>query len=424
MPFTSTIVATAIDPSTLADFAHNGISNINVPIWSIGTAIYQMVRHELIPGQIATNQIAVYKSLDGGVTWNVQDQANEPDNSSEANNFLDGTTVYVLVGPRSDQNDVALRLYSFDCQTDTWTLIDGTGPVAHWPCFVSRLTTGDFLIAYGHIFANDIWVASFVGGVWTVIQDLTLVTAVSLDPLEVYGCLDATDRTHLAFNDTATRGLWHVSFSAGFALGPVDAFLGNPIDIGSCLAVGSSIMIAVLELGALTIYSGTPLAIPTFATVVADPNPPDFPKLVYDATNAQLVCVYGDWTTEEFFSLTTTTDLTGLSGWVAAVVIYDINTDTLPPNFDVGTPFVFPPGVFTSNGNVFLSSNYHNTVTASDIAFYVGVYAFGGGVIGSGGGPIINAEGLPVIPLPSGFGYLDANGAAKQCFPMKYKGRC
>lgn len=402
------IVAAPIDLATEATFGGNGNFNLRTPIWAIGSDLYAVAKHNLLPN----DAVGVYKSSDGGNTWNIQDTGNEPPDCSSFATCLDGAVIYVLCSARSDQANVATRLFSFDCATDTWTLIDNAGPLAHFASSLFRLSTGDFVLTYGTSGSNDLWLASLSGAVWTDIQDLTLVSSAAIQSYDVYGCLDQDDNAHVFFHNTIFTEFWHASVDAALALGTVDALPAMGI-IGGAVAIDTSIYVSGSIGGALVVVQGTPLAAPVFtASPAIDANNPDATNLVYDPT-AGILAAVSLHTVQTTFTLAQTTDFLNLLDWSTSV-IYDTASDPTPPDFDpIG---IFPAGMWFLAGTIYLASNYQNSALASFVMFYVGSFALM--VSPSAPNKRIDANALALMRLPLRR-FANSTGAASDCFPMK-----
>lgn len=409
------ILVQPIDTANLATISQNGLFQLTDPVWTFGGNLYCAVKINSLPNDAA----AVYKSTDDGVTWIEQDAANHPANSSSFNNFYNSATgvCAFIIGPRSDQGDVALRYYFFNCNTDTWNLVSGAGPVAHFASYVGLTSTGDAIVAYGTVGTNDLWLASYSAGVWNVIQDLTLVSSLLIRSYDVYGCVDSADTVHIFFHDTTNTAFWHASVIA-LALGTVDT-LPVVSQIGGAIALGANILLAVSESNAPKLLVGTPLIAPVFAlTAAIDAFDVSTPKVGYDSTNNKLLLLYGDNTTLLTFTLAQTADLTGASGWTSALV-YDANTDPTPANFNAAFG-IFPTGAyFDGAGSIYLLSDYDDTVLAAVTSFYIGVFLLTPS--GSTSNPRLNAYDLPPIPLPPQQ-TMNNTGAASACYPLKKKG--
>jgi hypothetical protein len=330
------ILASPIDLANSADFGGNGVFNLRTPIWQSGSALYSLARLQLFP-----DRLAIYKSTDDGNTWTEMDAGNAPPDSSTCNNFVDGDTCYVLVGPRSDQGDLPLRLYSFDCSSDSWTAIDLAGTAAHFASAIYRLSSGDFVIAYGNSGAFNLILASISGGVWTDIQDLIPLTAAQLNSYTVYGCLDQDERTHIFFGNRFLTLFWHASVESSLALGTVDALPAVTV-IGGAVAVGDATYLSCTFAGGLYLVVGTPNAAPVFTpSGEIDGNAPDTSNVLYDS-GLGVLAVVSLHSSQTKFLLAQTTDLAGLTDF-AKSTIYDVNTDQQPPDYDpLG---IFPAGL-------------------------------------------------------------------------------
>lgn len=365
------IVAAAIDTSTVASIFNNGLINPDVPLWNRGDDLYAIAIHQ----SSGHDNCAIWKSTDAGATWTIQDASSEPDSCSMFANALDGDTMYVLAAPlTSDPSDQTMRLFAFDCATDTWSLVSGSGPLGHWAS--NLLIHGSGAIAvYGKLGADDLWIATYAAGSWSVLVDLTTVTDPALSPLDVFGCVDQDDRPHFIFHGTSADQYWHVSLATDLlsADTPDDMSGLGIIRQGGIVAVGSSLYVGCALTGAnVTFLEGTPLSAPTFAagplSALTENN---FLNIRYDSTDALLVMVSLKDSLSVFEIAKTPLPATS---WTTSN-LYDANTDAQPPDMDAASG-MYVTGMRAVAGELLLVSDYINSALGYvKTSFYVGKFA-------------------------------------------------
>lgn len=369
------IVASPIDLVAIASYQNNGVFNQRVPHWTSGGALYAAAGHDLnVP---VDNAIGVWKSEDDGATWTRQDTANEPANCASFANCIDGDIVYFLCGARSDDENVPMRLFSFDCTTDTWTLIDDTGPVGHFAGGLVKRSDGSFMAVYGGglLFLGFGFVnACPFDGTWGTELDITAATGVNLVSFDVWTCVDAEDRTHIFVHDLDTvlfsyLNWYHCAVEADDTIGAAGSIPALDL-FGGAVAVGDSIYLACSESSTLKLLVGTPLNAPSFSLDPIDAMASIATNLVYH--RGAFVLVAEDAAQEKMY-LFQTLDLITWSG----SEIYDIGTNP-PPDLEGDFPSMFPAGLWVVDGEatILLGSNYQNEALGEAAAFYIGAFPF------------------------------------------------
>jgi hypothetical protein len=361
------IVASPIDVGNRGAYGFNGLFALRMPLWKYGGALYAAgtIDHDSPTIQAA----AVWKSADDGATWTLQDAGNAPDQTASLSNCQSGSVVYFLVSARSDLTDVPLRLYSFDCSTDTWGLIAGGGPNAHWASGLHKRSDGSFVAIFGTEAGDDLFSVGYNGS-WSSPEDITAVTGADLQSYDVWSCLDQDDRVHVFLHDNPFANWWHCAVEADDTLGSVDTLPTLGV-FGGAIAVGDQIALGCSEGGELKVLVGTPLDNPTFTLSASiDATNPDATNLIYTQGTAVLVSLHSSLTVfieSQSYDLVT---------WSAPAQLYDTATDTLPPDFmAVG---VYPAGLWfmPGEGTILLGSNYFNSAITDFLAFYIGAFSF------------------------------------------------
>lgn len=428
------IVASPIDLATVATSSGNGTFNASAPVWAYGGALYNIAQHNTLPN----DAIGIYKSVDGGVTWAIQDTVNEPPNSSTFANDFDPVTgiVYVFAGPRSDQGNVATRLYTFNCATDTWTLVSAGGPAGHYTSYIGRNASGAIVVAYGPVTGVNLTLASYIGGVWANVQNLSLLTSLDIESWNVFGCVDSAGRFHVFYHNTLTVLFYCATvtalgvFSNNAALPPFDSAGGSTVT--AVVESGVNLLLAVSESNFTTLIYGTPLAAPVFAFgPVIDAVQPTTARIGLDNSVGLLYVIFADYLTQQIYYLAQTFDLTGLTGW-STQEIYNVATD---PPADWGglhsdPEDTFPVGSWGDGaGTVYINSNYFNSllVPKGFTQFYIGSFSLSGTIPPVVNNPadsaMIAAQTLLQIALPK-LTILDNTGAAKPCYPIGANKSC
>ncbi len=231
-----------------------------------------------------TNLIGVSKSTDDGVTWAMQDQANEPTfggNCSIADGGTRISSAFNHFGPTE------IRLALFDTGTDTWGSVVTGGPTD--PIFGSGagqhllhaiLSNGDRVVCWetGIGGGNNRIKVALYNGAWQT--PIIIQSSTGGNPVELFSLLvDSSDRVHILRNNTGTNQLIYCQFVAG-ALGGDTIIAGTWASIVSSygLYLTSSDEIIFPMRGTFSgsfvnILRGSPAAAPSFTveSVAADP---------------------------------------------------------------------------------------------------------------------------------------------------------
>ena len=155
-----------IDPVNGGEFAAE-YSNIQQGVFLQSGAAYAVLTN--------FNVCEVFRSADGGATWTVQDEGNEPSGGvSSATYWFDGvstiTVAYVIGGGGAD---VPIIVATFDTGTNTWTnpAAVGVPPSISVVRAIFVRSTGDIVVAgEGAAVASGMAVFIESGGAWTTID--------------------------------------------------------------------------------------------------------------------------------------------------------------------------------------------------------------------------------------------------------------
>ncbi len=367
------VVASAIDLTNFATYAFNGLFNLRAPLWSFGGALY--AAGTLLHSSPALERAGVWKSTDSGASWTLMDDAGAPEHTASIANCVDGAVVYFLCGARSDEADVPMRLHSFDCATDTWALVDDTGPDGHFASGLLKRSDGSFVALFGTD-DDNLWSVGY-SGTWSTPVDIGAVTDPgNLQTYDVWSVLDSADRAHVFVHGPRNGvtfvfdDVWHVAVESDDTLGSIDVLPALDA-FGGAIVVGSSVAIGVGEDSELKVLVGTPLDNPTFTlSGTLDANYVEACNLLYHSGSAVLVSFYN--LASPIFISRTSSDL---STWASTVGLYDAAVDTLPPDYDAG-PGVFPTGLWKGPGATYLvGSNYIHDASNEFTSFYIGSFA-------------------------------------------------
>lgn len=368
------IFATAIDLTNFATYGFSGLATLRSPLWTSGGNLY--AAGTLLHSSPAFERAGVWKSVDDGNTWTLMDDGNAPEHTASLANCIEGAVVYFLCGSRSDEADVPMRLHSFNCATDTWSLIDDTGPDGHWASGLHKRSDGSFAVLFGTDAGNLYSVA--YSGSWSSPEDIGIAVGdTNLEPEDVWSVMDSTDRTHVFFHGPRNGvtfvfdDVWHVAVEADDTLGSIDV-LPALDNFGGAVVVGTQVAIGVGENDELKVLVGTPLNNPTFTLSAAlDANYVEACNMIFYLGVAILVSFYNLAS-----PIITSLQSFDLATWAAPVQLYDTATDTLPPDYDPGLG-IYPVGMWQGPGSTFLiGSNYQHDTFNEFTSFYIGEFAF------------------------------------------------
>jgi hypothetical protein len=127
--------------------------------FTIGAAQYAVLIN-----QNTNNHLVVYKSTDGGATWNSMDAAHGPNTSLTAQPILNGT-VFTIVYTSSTVGN-PLKIITFDTATDTFGVPSVDGPLTNGNARLAQFASGDLCVWYGGFTLGIQQVVIFSGAAW------------------------------------------------------------------------------------------------------------------------------------------------------------------------------------------------------------------------------------------------------------------
>jgi hypothetical protein len=367
------------------------------------------------------NTYDAFKSVDGGATWTVQDQANAPTaTDAQGAVWFDGAnTIYcVYVAPLgAPQNTLSIK--TFDLATDTWSAAIAGGPQCQTVAGIFSRPDASLLIVYdagnpitpGKEGASRLWTVVWNGAAFVSDQD---AGAPALpENLFVYAssaAMDATGRVHIAFFNFAYTQYFYRAIEPDNSLGqftdltPLGPFqsINNGPPVGTIAVSPSKIVIGV-SVGAASarVLVGSTLAAPVFSLSAAIDStfpPTRGPAITYDPT----ICTFcmtaqGADTVagiSRYIRIAETSSADPSLGWTTSA-FYDISVGPAPPNYDPASGLSATVSA-TYNGTAYIASNY-SPLTGAAVGMYVGSLALIGscGLTASCNAPPSGATGAP-----------------------------
>ncbi len=237
-----------------------------------------------------TKQVGVAKSTDDGVTWAIQDQANEQIYGGSCST-ADGGSLLSFAFNHFTPTEIRLQL--FNTATDTWGSVVTGGPTD--PIFGSGtgqhllhaiLSNGDRVVCWetGIGGGNDRLKVALYNGAWQA--PITIQTSTGGHQVELFSLLvDSSDRVHILRNDTNTHQLKYCNFVAG-ALSADTIIAGTWTNITSAyglyLTSSDELIFPMRGLfggNIVNVLRGTPSSAPSF-TVDPVANPVETTRFV------------------------------------------------------------------------------------------------------------------------------------------------
>ena len=222
-----------------------------------------------------TKRVGVSKSTDDGVTWTMQDTANEQEYGGNCNVTDSGTQLSFAF---NHFTPTEIRLQLFNTATDTWGSAVTGGPTD--PIFGigngqhllhAILSNGDRVVCWetGIGGGNDSLKVALYNGAWQA--PITIETSAGGNRIELFGLqVDSSDRVHILRKKTATGQLIYCQFVAG-ALGADTIIAGSWNNVfanyGLYITASDEIVFPLkgtIGLNFINLLRGTPSSAPVF----------------------------------------------------------------------------------------------------------------------------------------------------------------
>jgi len=334
-------LAVVTDPPILINNATDrGTAPFSGP-FEIGSALY-LVSNETTP----TPGIHVWKSLDSGATWTLQDSANQPTTDGDSYDVtLIGTVFFIAVQNIVINPNENLQMITFDTATDTYGALVDSGRTVALGANVRMAALSDLsLVIVYQKPDTSIKFTTFAAGVFGA--EVAFAAAASQAPRAIV--IDLSDVAHVFWSKTVTgtTTLNHTTITAGVVSAPqaVHANTNSVFVTSKSPAViwGDKLVFPsrtdIAATAAAGVWIGTPIAAPVWSFELVDDI--DWPGLGFPGESDVLPFVFlgGDGLLYVFWTALDYDDIANIidreyyktndgSGWSDPILFYDAVTD-------------------------------------------------------------------------------------------------